>query len=264
VEQSFEGSTLVQDVLVRPGSARVEVRCTLTWNERWRALKLRMPVAVSDPSPTFEVGYGVLQRDPTGHEVPAQRWLDVTGRLDGGRTGGVVVVNDSKHGFDVDGAEIGMTVVRSPIYAHHEPYLPLPGEDHVWQDQGGQQFRYLLIPHADGWRSALPMRAAAELNERPVTLIETGHDGVLALSGSFASVEPDHVDLVVLKRAEDSRELVVRLAETTGQAATARLELPLLGRSDHVLIGPWELLTFIVPLEADLPLRPVNLLEWAG
>ena len=39
----------MQDVLLRPGDPRVEIRCALTWNERWRTLKLRFPVAVTGP-----------------------------------------------------------------------------------------------------------------------------------------------------------------------------------------------------------------------
>jgi alpha-mannosidase len=262
IESSFEGSHLVQDVIVRSASDRIEVRGTLTWNERWRSLKLRVPVGVLDPVATFEAAYGTLRREPDGREVPGQRWVDVTGTLADGRRAGLTLLNDSKHGFDVTGSELGMTVVRSPVYAHHEPYLPLPGQDHVWQDQGGQQFRYLLVPHEGHWTSTRPSRAAAELNEHPITVVETLHGGDLPLSASFASTTSDHVDLVVLKRAEDGRDLVVRLVETIGEPASATLELPALGRSDSIQLNPWELQTLVVPRDPDRPVRLVDLVEW--
>jgi alpha-mannosidase len=64
--------------------------------------------------------------------------------------------------------------------------------------------------------------------------------------------------------AEDGDGLVVRLAETAGRAADARVELPGWNRSIDVAIGPWEVRTFRVPrageaapVETDLLERPL-------
>ena len=47
-----------------------------------------------------------------------------------------------------------VTVLRSPIYAHHDPAAPEPGEPYSFIDQGIQRFRYALLPHADSWAQA--------------------------------------------------------------------------------------------------------------
>ncbi len=272
VESAYRSSTLIQDFIVRDGSPLIEVRATLDWGERWRAVKLRFPVAVSSPTVTFETAYGELAREPTGLEVHGHRWVDVTGLPEAGPVGGtggggpqaragLALLNDSKHGFDSLGSDLGMTVVRSPVYAHHEPYLPLPTEDHEFQDQGVQRFRYALLPH-DGDRVAAGVsRFAAELEEPPIALVETDHDGDLPTSGSFLSLEPDTLDLTVLKRWEDGEDLVVRMLERSGRPTTARLHLPILGRDDTFEVGAHELLTLRVPIDAVRPVERLDLLE---
>jgi alpha-mannosidase len=259
----FGGSRLVQDVLLRPDDPRVEIRCALTWNERWRALKLRFPVAVTDPEATFEAAYATIRRPTDGREVPGGRWVDVSGAaaVPGGRAG-LAVITDSKHGYDVDGPDLGVTALRSPVYAHHEPYLPVAGEELRHQDQGVHGFRVTLVPHRGDWRAAGVTRAAAELHELPIALPESTHAGDLPGSMSFASVAPDHVELRVLKRWEDGEDLVVRLFETAGVGGDAVLELPLLGRVDRITLSPHELVTLVVPLDPAAPLRRVSALEW--
>jgi alpha-mannosidase len=263
VVSRFGASRLVQDVLLRPDDRRVEIRCALTWNERWRALKLRFPVLVADPEVTFEAAYATIRRAADGQEVPGGRWADVSGRAatPGGRAG-LAVITDCKHGYDADGSDLGITVLRSPVFAHHEPYLPVAGEELRFQDQGVHGFRLVLVPHAGDWRAAGVTRAAAELHELSIALPETAHAGDLPGAMAFASVTPEHVEIRVLKRWEDGEDLVVRLFETAGLAADAVLDLPLLGRLDRVRIGANELLTLVVPLDPAAPIRRVGALEW--
>ena len=40
---------------------------------------------------------------------------------DSGALYGLSILNDGKYSFDVDVRDIGLTVLRSPIYAHHDP-----------------------------------------------------------------------------------------------------------------------------------------------
>jgi alpha-mannosidase len=263
LESRYGSSTLLQDLLVRARSPLLEVRATLDWGEKWRALKLRVPVAVTDPVVTYEVAYGELAREPTGQEVHGHRWVDVSGWVDvaAGIRAGVGLLNDSKHGFDCLGSDLGMTVVRSPVYAHHEPYLPLPGEEHQWQDQGVQHFRYALLPHSGDRIAAGVARAAAELEEPPIAIVETDHDGHLPTSGSFMSLDPDTVELAVLKQWEDGHDLVVRLIERSGHATRATLRSSVIGREDTFEIRAHELVTLLIPLEPERPIERLDLLE---
>ena len=140
-------------------------------------------------------------------------------------------MNDGKYGLDVRNEEVGLTVLRSPIYAHHDPFVPQPDESYSFVDQGIQRFTYALLPHADGWEAAGTVRHAAELNQRPVVLIETYHEGSLPQKASYLSVEPDNVIVEALKRAEDGDDLIVRCRETCKRAS--RTKIHFLGRPER-------------------------------
>ena len=259
VESRFGRSELVEDFILAAGDTAVEVRVLLDWHEPAKMLKLRFPTQLQDAVATFDIPYGTIERATEGEEEPGQRWVDVT--ADGS---GLAVLNDAKYGFDVLGGQIGVTAVRSPIYAHHEPRIPTAGVRYQFMDMGQQRFRLALLPHRGSWVDAGVQRRAALHNLAPSTLLESYHDGPLPLRASYASVEPDHLVLGAVKAAEDSDGLVVRVVETAGRAADAHVSFPALGRELRFPIGPWEIRTFLVPrdegaepVEVDLLERPV-------
>ena len=94
--------------------------------------------------------------------------------------------NDAKYGYDVRGGDIGISAVRSPVWAWHDPRELEEGGDFEYMDQGRQTFLVRLIPHAGDWRAADVVRLAAELNQPPFALIETFHDGPLPQRASYA------------------------------------------------------------------------------
>jgi alpha-mannosidase len=173
----------------------------------------------------------------------------------------VAVLNDGKYGFDVIGGELGVTAVRSPIFAHHEPRIPTPGVRYQYQDQGQQRFALALLPHRGGWSDARATRRALELNQRPTVLLESQHDGPLPQRNSFASVEPENLVLGALKLAEDGEDLIVRAVETSGRAVAARIDLPGWGREIRFDAGPFDIRTFRVPRDEALPVVETDLLE---
>ena len=68
--------------------------------------------------------------------------------------------------------------------------------------------------------------------------------------------------VTVLKASEDDDALVVRAYESAGRAASATIELPLLGRTVEADFGPAEIKTFRVPRDPAMPWVETNLLEW--
>ena len=264
VDSRYGASRLIEDYVVAAGAEWIEVRVILDWREHSKLLKLRYGTVLGRPAATYEIPYGTIGRPPNGEEEPAERWVDVSGRVaDGGA--GMAVLNDAKYSFDVDGATIGVTAVRSPIFAHHEPAIPVEGVRYQFQDQGVQRFTLGLLPHRGSWQDSGATRRAIELNQRPTVLLESFHDGALAATGSFASIEPDHVVVGAMKLAEDGDDVVVRIAETVGRSAPVRLAFPAWDRTLTFDIGPFELRTFRVPrdraagpVETDLLERPLT------
>jgi alpha-mannosidase len=111
------------------------------------------------------------------------------------------------------------------------------------------------------------VQRAAELNQRPIALIDTTHKGTLRGSSSFVSLEPSNVVVTALKAAEDGDgDLVLRCYETSGRSTRATLTF--FGRRLQFEIGRFEIKTLKLPkdggtrvLETDLlerPLRPVE------
>ncbi|MGP3969871.1 alpha-mannosidase [Streptomyces sp. 6N223] len=263
VESRYADSRLVEELVLSAGSAHVEVRTTVEWHERLRLLKLRFPTALSDVTATHEIPYGHIERVPDGTEEPTQAWVDVTGTLPGGLRAGLVVVNDSKHGHDVTGGEIGMTALRSPVYAWHEPKQLDPDGIYDHLDQGRQEFRSLLVPHAGDWRTVDPPRRAAELNQPAFALLETFHAGPLPQRAAHLDDGAGPVLVSVVKADEDGDgDLVVRARESTGLAATARIAVPMLGgRVIEADFGAFEIKTFRVPRDPGQPVVETDLLE---
>ena len=153
---------------------------------------------------TFECAHGVIRRathrntswDQARFEVAAHRFVDLSEH-----GYGVALLNDGKYGHHALGNELGISLLRSPVYPD-----PLA-------DEGRQSFTYALYPHAGDWLSGGVLAEAEDLNQplfcRPVSLeadrswTAVGIDGMqLGLSG--------------LKPAEDGSGLILRVYEPAG------------------------------------------------
>jgi alpha-mannosidase len=217
-------------------------------------LKLRYPTSVESPRATYEAPYGHLERGTEGHEDPGQTWVDVSG---GDR--GLAVINDAKSGYDVRDADLGISAVRSPVWAWHDPRELEPGGDFEYMDQGRQRFRVRLVPHAGDWRDAGVVRLAAELNQPPFALLESFHDGPLAAEASYADDGNGAFVLTVVKGAEDGDGYVLRGFDASGRGTSATVAF--LDRTIELEAAPGQIATVRVPRDPAGPVRETNLLE---
>ncbi len=272
VESAWGSSTVVQDFTLyaaadpRRDLDRIDVHVTVDWHEQHKLLKLRFPVAVHGYKVTHEIPYGHIERFPNGEEYPIQRWVDISGFARTGAPYSLSILNDGKPSLDVLKNDIGMTVLRSPVYAHHDPIQLDPDGRYTYMDQGVQTFTYSLYPHRGSWEEAGTVRRAVELNQPPIALIATGRPaGTLPLSASYASAEPPTVMVTVLKQAEDAEQttgsngLVVRAYETAGAATHATIALPAWSCTIEADFRPGEIKTWRVSANGT-PVE-VNLLE---
>jgi alpha-mannosidase len=258
VRSRYSASFLETDWPLYAGSRSLEARVALDWHERLKILKFSFPVDVQNPQPTYEIAYGYKVRKAQGDEDPGQRWIDVSGER-GGSQYGLAVINDAKYGYSVKGSELRISIVRSPVYAQFECGLKPDGE-YLWQDQGRQTFRMLLVPHSAGWREAGIVRMAEEFTA-PVPILYQGiHPGSRPGSASFLSVDVPNVVVSAVKHAEDGEDIIVRCYETEGRATTATLDLALVNRRWTGTFRPLEIKTLRVP-RAGGEIREVNALE---
>ncbi len=257
-------SSLIQDFTLYAGLDHIDVFCTVDWHEQFRLLKLLFPINVHFQAATSQIPYGHIVREVNGDEEPGGAWVDLSGasRVND-EPYGVSILNDSKYSYSVHQREIGLTVLRSPIYAHHDPMVPDPQRMYMFIDQGIQRFRYAIFPHRGSWQEAGTVHRAAEINQGPVALAgNMGPEGFLPLSAAFLEVEPPNIIAQVLKQAEDGGGLVLRLYESSGQAAHARVRMPQVGRAFEADFAPSEIKTFLLPNDVSAPVQEVDILEW--
>jgi alpha-mannosidase len=240
--RKFNDSSLTMEISLKAGVPWVEFKLTVNWLEIGKPdygvpmLKVAFPIAVRKSRARFEIPCGYIERPTDGREVPALKWVDLTGeRLDGKGTVGVTLLNDYKYGHNVTENEIKLTLIRSS----YDPD-PLP-------ELGGHEIKFALISHDENWNPSDAARAGYEFNH-PIEVVATDvHEGDLPKEKDFISVEPSNVLLSGIKRAEDGDELIVRLYETDGRETEAEVKM------DSSLVKPNSPAVEVDLLERPLP-----------
>ncbi len=214
VERTFRDSRIVQHIRLWAGSARIDFATRLDWHDRRWLLKARFPLAVRAPTATFETAFGVVERpthrntswDRARFEVAGHRFADLSEP-----GGGVALLNDGRYGHHALGAELGLSLLRSPVWPD-----PLA-------DEGEQELVYGLLPHPGTWLEGGVLAEAQDLNcPLPARAVERG---------AGASLRPLCVGgpspaLAALKPLEDGGGLVLRVYEPQGARGRVAIGLP--------------------------------------
>jgi alpha-mannosidase len=259
VTTTYGASVLATDWLLYAGAPTLEARVSLDWHEHQKMMKFSFPVDITSPKPTYEIAYGHLAREANGDEEPGQRWIDLSGTRNGVEYG-LAVINDAKYGYSVAGNDMRISAVRGAPYAHHIPHVLAPRPDILWQDQGSQTFRMLLMPHRGGRQEAAIQHAAEEFTA-PIPVIYQGiHGGRRRQSDSFVAVDAPNIVVSAIKQAEDNDDLIFRCYETAGRAATASLDLRFAQRKWTGNFRPSEIKTLRFNVRSGA-IREVNALE---
>ena len=213
--RKFGSSIIRQRMTLDAGSRVLRFETHVTWQEQHKMLKVAFPVTVSSREATYEIQFGHLRR-PTHEdtnqaramfEVCAQRWADL-----GDGEYGVALLNDCKHGYDIHGSVMRLSLLRAPT--HPDPTA----------DRGGHHFTYALMPHAGDFREAGVIAAAEDLNA-PLRIVPGSHAGVARRS--LVEIDTPQVVVEAIKRAEDSDAVIVRLYEAWGRGCKATLRTTL-------------------------------------
>ena len=200
-----------QTVRLDAGADHLEFDTTLDWRDRRTLVKAVFPLASRSRYATYETMFGAVGRpthantdaDLAMYEVPGHRWADLS------EPGfGVSLLSDARYGFSVLGGQMALSLIRGPT-------IPDPAAD-----IGEHRFRYALLPHAGDWRAADTVAHAARFN-RPLHWIRGAPAAILETS--LVSATPSSVVIDTIKPAEDGEGWVVRLYESHGGRAAARL-----------------------------------------
>lgn len=260
VRSQWGCSTVESDYVLYADARQVYLDVTVDWHEQGKMLKLAFPLALQDPQSTSSAPYGSIQRTDDGGEEPCQGWVDVRGMIDG-RPCGFSLLNDCKYGYDVLAGELRMSILRSPVYAFHQPRQIEPGVTYHYTDQGEQVVRLALIPYSGSWqREGDVVRRAESLNAPPVACEVEAHPGEWPACASLVRCSPSNVVLTTIKVAEDGEDLILRGYETAGQETEAEIRLGLEGSRWAATWKPNEIKTLRLTKGAAAPVE-VNMLE---
>jgi len=253
-------SVFRQTIRLEAGSKRLDfVTETDDWKESHKWLRAAFPVDVAADEARFEIQYGTVARATHDNtkwqyaqfESCAHRYADLSDP-----DFGVALLNDCKYGYRAKGSELSISLLRAPT------------EPDPIADRGAHRFTYAILPHAhDLAHTDEVVAAAAILNqgvERFVGFAATGEGSALP-EPLPVRLEGEGIDLAVLKKAEDSDDLVVRLVETRGRRAEAMLSsdggagrAPM-ARAVPILANELEETGAPVALPASLSFRPFEI-----
>ncbi len=209
IKKKFELATFIQRISIYQGINRIDFELVIDWNGRNKMVKVSFPLNVQNDSAVYEIPYGTITRPSQGEEHVAQNWVDLS---DGEY--GVSLINDSRYGYDITQNRIRLSVLRSPDH-------PVEATD----EKGIHQIKYSLYPHPGDWRTAGTTQKGYELNYPLIAKVETAHEGYLPAKHAFIEIFPDNLVVTVLKKAEESDDLIMRFYETKGTESTAKIRL---------------------------------------
>lgn len=177
VKYKYENSYLIQDFILYRDLKYIEVRLVLDWHEKHKMLKLSFPLDLEKPKAIYQIPYGFIERPCNGEENPGLSFINIEDK-----NYGLSLINDAKYSYDVDSNILSLTIVRSPVYAHHNPQKLNQRKEYEYLDQERQEFKYILFPYKGSWKENKIIELSESFNNPPFLFIEGSHKGDLPLS----------------------------------------------------------------------------------
>lgn len=255
IKRKFMDSVICQTIILYNDIPRIDFKNTIDWKEKQILLKTAFPVDIHSDKASYDIQFGNVERpthwntswDYARFEVCAHKWADLSED-----DYGVSLLNDCKYGYDIRDGIMRLTLLKSAI----EPNPDADREIH--------KFTYSLYPHIGGWRSGNTVQMAYSLNCPLYSHIEEAHSGSLPSEMSLAKINRENIILEVIKKAEDSDDIIIRLYECYNRRTKATLEffrefsevhecdlleneiktVPVSGKTFEFEIMPYEIKTF--------------------
>jgi alpha-mannosidase len=204
-------STVKQTVSLNSSSKRLDFDTSVHWKEKYKMLRVHFPINIRSDQASFDIQYGYVKRnthrntswDKAKFEVVGHHYADLSD-LDNG----VALMNDCKYGYMVHDNILDLNLLRSPNN---------PDPD---ADMGDHSFTYSFYPHKNDLVNSNVISESACLNKPPLTF-----KGVKSKNKVPLFLEGEGLELTVLKKAEKSNHLVIRIVEKMGRKAEGFIHL---------------------------------------
>ncbi len=246
VKQKCGNNYIIQDYSLCPHDETVHVGVRLFMYDELRILKLKFSPSFKINTALYGCAGGVIEKTADGREQPMQRFIAVTNS----DSGLAVCVND-KFSASADENCIAFTALRTCYYADHM------GERDgrmIPQDLGVNEFEYTISPFTGDIKEA---EKTSEILRAEFPLInETYHKGTLQQSCSLMKTADENVIVTLVKSAEDSDGIIVRLRELSGRKTDTRLTF--CGNEYNVSLNENDIATYRI---SDGMIKRTNFLE---
>lgn len=215
IEKKFLNSKFIQYVHIYSELPRVDFESDVDWKEHDIVVKALFPIDVNAHEATYEIQYGNVTRsthentswDVAEFEVCGHKWVDLSeGDF------GVSMLNNCKYGHDIKNGNMRLTLLKCGT------------DPNPFADKEQHKFTYSIYTHAGTWKEANTPQKAYELNTPLYTKVEDAHSGELDQKISLAKVDKKNVMIEVIKKAEDSDDLIIRMYEFENKRTNVNLE----------------------------------------
>ncbi|MDR1443296.1 MAG: glycosyl hydrolase-related protein, partial [Treponema sp.] len=247
---TYNKSKITQDMILYTVHKRIDFKTQVDWQERSKLLKVSFPVDINAVTARYEIQYGSLERNATRStswdeaqfEAAAHQWADYSEK-----GFGVALMNDSKYGYDIKEGVMRLSLLKSA--EHPDPEA----------DRGIHEFSYALYVRGAPWHESDLIPLAWDLNAPLITT-----PGKMPLGG-LVRISAGALDAV--KKAEDGKDLIIRIHEHHGGRTPLKVEfaVPISAWAEADLmenplgpfkqrqlikreLGPFEIVTFRVKL----------------
>lgn len=253
----FNNSFIEQDIILYMDTDIIEGHFKVFWKEKNAVLKLKFDTVMNNPDLTAAIPYGHIKRSCDGKEMPFGEWIDLSeGNL------GVSIISNSIFAYDAIDNSIGLTILRSPIYAHLAFQDTLhKEEENEYMEQGVREGSWRVDIHKGDWiQSQIPQKAIL-FNNPVITIDEGNHKGTLSCDNSYGQFQSKSSIVTVLKEAEDSEDIILRLYEYAGVKEEMHIKLEHLSYERSVEVNPFEIKTLLINKDDLKKSKRVNMLE---
>jgi len=256
-------SVIFQRYKIPGQGTELEIELRVQWNEKDKMLKLAVPTLLKAARYIGQTAYGIADLPADGDEAVAQKWVAV---VSAAPDAALTCINDGSYGSDFLNGELRLSLIRSAAYsADPVPSGPMVAQDrHIPRiDQGERLFRFWVNGGRGARRLKSIDREALVKNEKPFILAYFPA-GRGKRPSPFVVLSDDIVQVSALKKAEDGKDLIIRLFEPTGERRTVLLSLPWAPARRQITLSPFEIRTFRFNpktrhfVEADLLERPLK------
>lgn len=253
VETAFvlEQSTLVRHYVIDKANDALEIRDRIFYQHKDHMLKLEVPMNFEVEKSLSETLYSAQERQPSKDftEQPNQRWVAVKGK---GQA--ITVANTGSFAHNLKGNKLYLNVMRSPAYAsfglkaNHrfsdKRFLPR-------QDQGEHEVAY-RIRFDKKFNEMAATHDAAVLNSPAwyqvyyPTKAKTPRSQLTSRKTPLIQLSAKNVEIVAIKKAENSEKLIIRLLEHQGKKTECTLKLGTYASAVKITLSPYQLKTIEV------------------